>query len=107
MTEDLESASGDGYTPEEQANLEEALKIVKQAVENADPSEYEEEESSGHKPDYSMWEMIRKQPRPVITEEHARIGAAKFHEAMERQRLWEESDVRIPTRKDLDNYDDG
>ncbi len=79
MTEDLEPASDDGYTPEEQANLEEALKIVKQAIEDTDPSEYEEDKSSGHKPDYSMWEMIRRQPaRPVITEEHARIGAAKF-----------------------------
>ena len=107
MTEDLEPASDDGYTPEEQANLEEALKIVKQAIEDTDPSEYEEDKSPGHKPDYSMWDYIDSLPKPKITEEQARIGAAKFHEAIERQRLWAESDVRIPTRKDLDNYDDG
>ncbi len=107
MTEDLEPASDDGYTPEEQANLEEALKIVKQAIEDTDPSEYEADKSPGHKPDYSMWDYIDSLPKPKITEEQARIGAAKFHEAIERQRLWAESDVRIPTRKDLDNYDDG
>ncbi len=106
MTEDLQPASDHSDNAEEDGNIEEVLAIVKQAIEDTDPSEYEEEKSD-HKPDYSMWEIIRKKPRPVITEEHARIGAALFHEAMERQRLWEESDVKIPTRKDHNSYDDG
>ena len=93
--------------PEEEANLEEALEIVKRVAEETDPSEWEEDESSGHKSNYSIWEIIRKQPRPVITEEHARIGAARFHEAVARQRLWDESDIRVPTRKDHNSYDDG
>ena len=92
---------------EEQESIREVLEIIERAIDETDPSEYEEEESSDHKPDYTMWEMIRKQPRPVISEEHARIGAALFHEAVEKQRLWEESDVRIPTQKDHANYDDG
>ena len=54
-----------------------------------------------------MWETIRKQPEPVISEEHARIGAALFHEAVEKQRLWRESNVKIPVRKDNTNYDYG
>ena len=93
--------------PEEQENIKEALEIVKRISEETDPSEWEEDESSGHKSNYSIWEIIRKQPRPVITEEHARIGAARFHEAVERQMRWAESNVKIPTQKDHDNYDDG
>ena len=81
--------------------------MAKEIVANLDPSEFEEEPVSDHKPDYSMWDIIRRQPQPVITEEHARIGAALFREAIQRQRLWEESDMKIPTRKDHDNYDDG
>ena len=70
--------------------------MAKEIVANLDPSEFEEEPPSTHKPDYSMWDIIRKQPRPVITEEHARIGAARFNERMERQRLWRESGVKVP-----------
>ncbi len=92
---------------EEEANLQEILDIIKRAAEEADPSEWEDENPSGHKPDYSMWDIIESQPEPVITEEHARIGAALFHEAVERQRAWRESDVKIPARKDHDHYDDG
>ncbi len=32
---------------------------------------------SGHKTDYSMWDIIDAQPPPVITREQARIGAAQ------------------------------
>ena len=107
-SDDPEAASGDStVSEEEQESIKEVLEIIERAIDETDPSEYEEEESSGHKPDYSMWEMIRKQPRPVISEEHARIGAALFHEAVEKQRLWQESHVRIPTQKDHANYDDG
>ncbi len=106
-TEDTDVASGNAYTPEEEARIQEVLDRIKKIAEEADPSEYEEEESSDRRIDYSMWDIIDSQPQPVITEEHARIGAALFREAMQKQRLWEESNIKIPTRKDHDNYDDG
>lgn len=81
--------------------------MAKEIVANLDPSEFEEEPPSTHKPDTTMWDIIERQPQPEITEEHARIGAALFREAIQRQRLWDESDVKIPTRKDYDDYDDG
>ncbi len=81
--------------------------MAKEIVANLDPSEFEEEPPSTHKPDYSMWDIIRKQPRPVITEEHQRIAVARFNERMERQRLWRESDFKIPDPPEgLTNYDD-
>ena len=80
--------------------------MAKEIVANLDLPELPEEPPSSHKPDLSMWEIIKKQPNPVITEEHARIGAARFREAIERQRLWEESDVKIPPKPDFNNYDD-
>ena len=91
---------------EEQQNIKEVLEIIKKAAEEADPSEWEEEKSD-RQIDYSMWETIRKQPRPVITEEQARVGAAKVHEAIEKWRAWDESNVKIPAQKDYNNYDDG
>ena len=81
--------------------------MAKEIVASLDPADFEEEPPSNHKPDYSMWDIIESQPQPVITEEHARIGAALFREEMQKQRLWEESNVKIPTRKDHPNYDDG
>ena len=102
-----EPATEDAYTPEEQAQIQEVLDRINKIVEEADPSEYEEEESSDRRIDYSMWDIIDSLPEPEITEEHARIGAALFHEAVEKQRIWRESGVKIPTRKDHDNYDDG
>ena len=80
--------------------------MAKEIVASLDPSEFEEEPPSDHKPDYSMWDIIDSLPQPEITEEHARIGAALFREAIQRQRLWEESNIKIPTRKDYDDYDD-
>ena len=81
--------------------------MAKEIVANLDPSEFEEEPPSDHKPDYSMWDIIAAQPPPVITEEHARIGAAKFHEEMERWRAWRESDFKIPDPPEgLTGYDD-
>ena len=106
-TEDANAVSNDAYTPEEQAQIQEVLDRIDRLVEEADPSEYEEEESSDRKIDYSMWDIIDSLPEPEITEEHARIGAALFYEAVEKQRIWRESGVKIPTRKDYDNYDDG
>ena len=78
-----------------------------QQAENLDPSELEEEPPTPYKPSYAMWDIINKQPRPVITEEHARIGAARFNARIERQIAWREAGVEIPTRKDHDSYDDG
>ena len=92
---------------DEEAQIQEVLDRINRIVEEADPSEYEEDESSDRRIDYSMWEIIDSLPEPEITEEHARIGAALFHEAVEKQRIWRESDVKIPSRKDYDDYDDG
>ena len=83
------------------------MEIIDRAIEESDPSELEEEESDGRKIDYSMWEIIDSLPQPEITEEHARIGAALFREAVEKQRLWRESGMKIPARKDINGYDDG
>ncbi len=92
---------------DEEAEPVDYVAMAKEIVASLDPSEFEEEPSSTHKPDYSMWNIIERQPQPVITEEHARIGAALFREEMQKQRLWEESNVKTPTRKDHNSYDDG
>ena len=107
-TDSPEPAADAADNPEEQENIEEILAIIRRAAEETDPSEWEEEEaSSPHKPDYSMWDYIESLPQPKITEEQARIGAAQFHEAVERQRRWRESNVKVPTRKDFSHYEDG
>ena len=91
-------------TDEEPVDL---VAIAKEIAENLDPSELEEEPPTSYKPSYAMWDIINKQPRPVITEEHARIGAARFNARIEQQIAWREAGVKIPTRKDRDEYDDG
>ena len=106
-TETHESSADAADNPEEETNIEEILAKLDRIIEETDPSEFDEDDDSDHKPDYSMWEIIRNQPEPVITEEQARIGAAQFHEAVERQMRWAESNVKIPTQKDHNNYDDG
>ena len=85
------------------------LAIVKRVVESLGPVEEEEKDPNGHKPDYSMWDMIEYPPLSEISDEHAEIGAALFHEAIERSRLWKKANAEnpIPTRKYHDNYDDG
>ena len=83
------------------------LAIVKRVVESLGPVEEEEEDDSGHKPDYSMWDEIEYPPLSEISDEHAEIGAALFLEAVERDRAWKKANVKTPTRKDHDNYDDG
>ncbi len=96
--------------PEHPASDEEPIDYVamaKEIVANLDPSEFEEEPVSDRKPDTSMWDIIMEQPLPVITEEHQRIALARLDEKLERRRLWKETAVKIPTRKDHDNYDDG
>ena len=83
------------------------LAIVKRVVESLGPYEEEEKKDLGYKPDYSMWDMIEYPPLSEISDEHAQIGAALFHEALERDRLWKQANGITPTRKDHDNYDDG
>ena len=83
------------------------LAIVKRVVESLGPIEEEEEDESGHTPDYSMWDMIEYPPLSEISDEHAEIGGALFHEAIERDRLWKKANGITTTRKDHDNYDDG
>ena len=108
ITDNPEPSADAADNPEEEENIEEILAIIRRAAEETDPSEWEEEEaSSSHKPDYSMWDYIESLPQPEITKEQARIGAARFHEAVEIQRRWRESNVKIPTQKDHVNYDDG
>ena len=83
------------------------LAIVKRVVESLGPIEEEEEEDTGYTPDYSMWDEIEYPPLSEISEEHAQIGAALFHEAIERDRAWKKANGITPTRKDHDNYEDG
>ena len=72
--------------------------MAKKIVANLDPSEFEEEPASDHKPNTTMWDIIDRQPPPVITEEHQRIALARLDEKLERRRLWKESTVKIPER---------
>jgi hypothetical protein len=62
------------------------LAIVKRVVESLGPYEEEEKDPNGHKPDLSMWDAIEYPPLSEITDEHAQIGAALFHEAVERSK---------------------
>ena len=86
------------------------LAIVKRVVESLDPADYEEEEEKdlGYTPDLSMWDAILDQPEPYISDEHAEIGAALFHEALERDRLWKEANANnpAPTKEDHPTDDD-
>ena len=56
-----------------------------------------------------MWDMIEEPLLSEISDEHAEIGAALFHEAVERSRAWKEANAENPdpTKKDHPNYDDG
>ena len=82
------------------------IEKIKRIAEQVTPAEREAEEAAWRNVDLSMWDEIAAQPPPVITEEHARIGAAKFHEAVERWRAWDESDVQVPDPKDYPEYGD-
>ena len=85
------------------------LAIVKSVVESLGPYEEEEEKDLGYKPDYSMWDMIEYPPLSEISDEHAEIGAALFHEAVERSKAWRRANPRNPdpTKNDHPNDDDG
>ena len=101
---DDDSEYVDDHISEE--NMAEIMKIIKHYADKMTPEDREAHEAEMRGVDLSMWETIRRQPRPRMTKEHARIGAARFHEAMERQRLWEESDVQLPDPKDYPKYND-
>ena len=96
-TEDPQTADSEDDA-EEEAYLQMILAKIDKVIEETDPSEFEEENNSGRKPDYSMWDYIDTLPKPEITEEQARIGAAKFHEAVERQIRWKEYERDNPER---------
>ena len=71
-TDSPEPSADAADNPEEQENIEEILAIIRRAAEETDPSEWEEEEaSSPHKPDYSMWGLHRK---PAPTGNHRRTS---------------------------------
>ena len=107
VAEDAEPTTENCELTTEKSEPIDYVAMAKEIVASLDPSEFEEEPESDHTPDYSMWDIIDSLPQPEITEEHARIGAALFRETIQKQRLWEESNVKIPTRKDYDDYDDG
>ena len=85
------------------------LAIVKRVVESLGPYEEEEKDPNGHKPDYSMWDMIEYPPLSEISDEHAEIGAALFHEAVERSKAWKRANANnpMPTKEDHPTHDDG
>ena len=87
------------------------LAIVKRVVESLGPIEEDDDDDPdpGYTPDYSMWDEIEYPRLSEISDEHAEIGAALFHEAMERDRAWKRANAENPTppKEDHDNYDDG
>ena len=106
------------HTPEPTTNESETeepvdyLAIVKRVVESLDPTEYEDEDDDpdpGYTPDYSMWDMIEYPPLSEISDEHAEIGAALFHEAIERSKAWKRANANnpMPTKEDHPTHDDG
>ena len=100
ITENCELNTDDSELTEEylesEENMARVIEKLKCIVEQVPPEEREAHEAALRDRDLSMWEIIDAQPPPVITKEQARIGAAKFHEAIERWRQWDKSDVKIP-----------
>ncbi len=91
---------------ESEENMAEVIEKIKRIAEQVTPEEREAEEAAWRNKDLSMWETIAAQPPPVITKEQARIGAAEFHEILERWKRWDESDVEIPDLPEgLSQYD--
>ena len=104
---DDDSELTDDYLESEE-NMARVMEIIDRIAEQATPEEREAHEAAFRGKDLSMWDIIDAQPPPVITKEHARIGAAKFHEALERWRAWDESGIEIPDPPEgLSGYDDG
>ena len=85
----------DAYLASEE-NMTRVLEKLKRFVEEIPPEEREAHEEAMRGVDLSMWDIIAAQPPPVITKEQAIIGAAQFHEILERWRRWDESGVKIP-----------
>ena len=95
--------------PEPEEEPTDYLAIVKRVVESLGPYEEEEEKDLGYTPDYSMWDMIEYPPLSEISDEHAEIGAALFHEAIERSKAWKRANANnpMPTKEDHPTHDDG
>ncbi len=106
-TEDPEPTTNNSELITNDSEPVDYLAIVRRVVESLGP--YEEEEYDGPEPDISMWDMIPQPRLSEISDEHVQIGAALFHEALERDRAWKEANANnpTPTRKDHPNYDDG
>ena len=107
VSEDAEPTTNNSELITNDSEPTDYLAIVKRVVESLGPVEEYEEEDPRYTPDYSMWDMIEYPPLSEISDEHAEIGAALFHEAVERDRAWKKANAKTPTRKDHDNYDDG
>ena len=88
-------------------NMTRVIEKLKRIIEEIPIEEREAHEEAMRNKDLSMWDIIAAQPPPVITREQARIGAAEFHEILERWRRWDESGVEIPDPPEgLTGYDD-
>ncbi len=97
----------DAYLASEE-NMTRVIEKLKRIVEQVPIEEREAHEAAMRGRDLSMWDIIDAHPPPVITKEQAKIGAAEFHEILERWRRWDESDVEIPDPPEgLSQYDDG
>ena len=93
---------------ESEENMARVMEIIDRIAEQVTPEEREAHEAEFRGRDLSMWDIIDAQPPPVITREQAIIGAAEFHEILERWRRWDESDVEITDPPEgLSQYDDG
>ena len=93
---------------ESEENIARVIEKIERIAEQVTPEEREAHEAAMRGRDLSMWDIIDAQPTPVITREQAIIGAAEFHEILERWRAWDESDVEIPDPPEgLSQYDDG
>ena len=87
-------------------NMARVIEKLKRFVEEIPPEEREAHEAAMRDRDLSMWDTIAAQPPPVITREQAIIGAAEFHEILDRWKRWDESDVKIPDPPEgLTGYD--
>ena len=100
IIEDSELNTDDSELTDDYLESEEKVaKVIEKLdriIEQVPPEEREAHEAEFRGRDLSMWDIIDAQPPPVITKEQAKIGAAEFHEILERWRRWDESDVEIP-----------
>ena len=102
VAEDQKLTTNDSELKTESDEPVDYLAIVKRVVEEVGPQEEDQEEiNDGHKPDTSMWDYIHSLPQPEISEEHARIGAARFHAAIRTTETMETIRRKAPTQTGL------